>query len=120
MGEPQAAASQPAESDPVECLEAPFDAFYAEAMGRIGKALRAAGQYRRAVESFHRGWQAAPLAEGAAELLKDEVWTLRFHLASMEESEVRLKQLVAIYPHGSAARWARAYVGTLANPLHPE
>jgi hypothetical protein len=38
----------------------------------------------------------------------------------MDESEVRLKQLVAIYPHHPAAQWARTYLSTQANLLHPE
>lgn len=120
IGESLTPASLPAEPAPSERLEAPFDAVYAEAMEGIGMAFRTAGQYRRAVEIFHRGWRTAPLAERAADCLKEEVWTLRYYMAAMEESQVRLRQLVAIYPYGSAGRWARVHIGILANPEHPE
>lgn len=120
MDESLTPTSQPAGEVPLQRLEAPFDAVYAEAMDRVGITFRTAGQYRRAVESFHEGWRAAPLAERAADCLKEEVCTLRFYLAAMEESEARLKQLVAIYPHGLVGRWARVYIGVLANREHPE
>lgn len=119
MGTVSEPASQPGERD-AAYLESPFDAVYVDAMGRIGMAFRTAGQYRRAVDFFHRGWQTAPLAEGAANLLKEEVLTLQFYLAAMEESQTRVRQLVAIYPHDGVALWARAHIGNMANPEHPE
>ena len=93
---------------------------YADAMNRMGVALRAAGRYQQAAGCFHKGFVGAPYAKTAAHLLKEEAWTLRFYLAAMDESEVRLKQLVAIYPHHPAAQWARTYLSTQANLLHPE
>jgi tetratricopeptide (TPR) repeat protein len=92
----------------------------AAAMHRIGLALRTAGRYQRAVECFHRGFAEAPYAKASADLLKEEAWTLRFCLAMMDEADVRLKQLVAIYPHHAAAQWARFYLSVQANLLHPE
>jgi tetratricopeptide (TPR) repeat protein len=93
---------------------------YADAMHQIGLALRAARRYQLAAGCFHKGFVGAPYAKASADLLKEEAWTLRFCLAMMDESDVRLKQLVAIYPHHAAARWARTYLSTQANLLHPE
>jgi tetratricopeptide (TPR) repeat protein len=100
--------------------EGPTGQAYADGMNRMGLALRAAARYQQASECFHKGFAGAPYAKSAAHLLKEEAWTLRFYLADMDESEIRLKQLVATYPHHPAAQWARTYLSTQANLEHPE
>lgn len=93
---------------------------YAAAMQRIGAALRAAGRYQLAADCFHKGFAGAPYARSAAHLLKEEIWTLRFYLAAVDLAQTRLMQLVGIYPHHPAGEWARTYLSTQANVLHPE
>lgn len=113
------AASQPSEADERTYLGEPLDAAYLDAMYQLGQAFRTAGQYQRAVECCHRGFQRAPFAVAAARLLKEEVWTLTFYLANLDESQTRLRQLLAIYPQELSGQWARTYLSTLANPARP-